>query len=304
MLDNGVSKRSGNWSGDCCDRETTRNEVASSDGEEMSDNERTSALAELDEKEKTMKNENIKVAVKLMERAASNNGLIGLRSCVQRDINATETNDSVIVDADGKDMFCMFVDVCMVHMVPKKKWNDSHMNKHISTIVTVADEAFAMLVLENMSPDLCLEAEERNRMTRRTSKPKHTKSGKDKMGRIEGWRHSGVVRHNQLMRDVVKHRQEDVPLRKQIKENLRKRHMQERDEAEEDDLGEVNGNRDKNNCRVEECKDAVDPSEEMPLTSLASVAEVGTGGVPAMVPIATTQQTAAVQIKLELTNIF
>ena len=281
MLDNGVSKRSGNWSGDCCDRETTRNEVASSDGEEMSDIERTSALKKLDDKEKKMKSENIKVAMKLMKRAASNNGLIGLRSCGQRNMNATEADASVVVDADGKDMFCMFVDVCMVHMVPKKKWNDSHMNKHISTIVTVADEAFAMLVLENMSPDLCLEAEERNRTTRRTSKPKHTKSGKDGMGRIKGWQHSGIVRCNQSTRDVTKHREEDIPLRKQIEENLRKRCMQERDEAEEEDLGEGNDNRDgNNNTAIAEHEDAIDLSEDMQMPLLLSAPTAATQLVP------------------------
>ena len=132
-----------------------------------------------------MKNKNIRTAEKLLKKAASNEGLLGLRSHDKR--SEVGSGDTAVVDEAGKDIFGMFEDVCLVHMVPKTTWNKSHTNKHISKMLSIADEAFAMLVLENMSPDLALEAGERNRVTGKTSKPKCTKSTEDGMGRIKGW---------------------------------------------------------------------------------------------------------------------
>ena len=48
----------------------------------------------------------------------------------------------------------MFVNTCVYQMIPKKQWERNYLNSNMSTYITIADEAFAMLVLENYASDL------------------------------------------------------------------------------------------------------------------------------------------------------
>ena len=48
----------------------------------------------------------------------------------------------------------MTANTCIYQMISKKKWKWNYLNANLSTYVTIADEAFAMLVFENYASDL------------------------------------------------------------------------------------------------------------------------------------------------------
>ena len=54
----------------------------------------------------------------------------------------------------------MFVNACVYKMIPKKKWKSNYLIANLSTYVTIADESFAILVLENYASDLVQDDDE------------------------------------------------------------------------------------------------------------------------------------------------
>ena len=90
-------------------------------------------------------------------------------------------------------VFNMFIDTCLVHMVPRVTWNKNHMIKTLSELFSIADEAFAMLMLENIAPNLQSDIirSAQGRIVwgdRKNAKPKFTKGGRGSQGKMRGWR--------------------------------------------------------------------------------------------------------------------
>ena len=249
VVDEGTSRMSGCWSSDYYHLQAERNSVTDSSGSSSSEGEETpnngdvsgrtaenEALDQIALNELAAKTRNKIIVCKLIARACTESGLLGLWKVYKK---STEHGGFELISDDARDVFYMFVDTCLVHMVPKLVWNRNHMNDSLSKIFTIADEAFAMLVLENIAPDLnkdILKSSGRERVTwvnRKDARPKYTKSGRDSAGKMRGWRYDGIKRYNKLVYDILRWRKKEQELREHTEMELKKRYMLKLNEAGE-----------------------------------------------------------------------
>lgn len=82
-------------------------------------------------------------------------------------------------------------------MVNKQSWKNNHQHVNISSIITIADETLALLVLENnflewMELAKGKEIDKKSRMT------KYTHGGNNKDGTKKGWTLEGKLRFNEI----------------------------------------------------------------------------------------------------------
>ena len=252
MLEHGASKMSGCFSSDCYQFQASRNEVVSTSGSSSSESEdnvtingrgtvnnlnedQLVRLEQLNAKEKERKEKNKTVARRLIVMASSENGVKEIWKVYEKQVvGGVEAFDSI--SEDVCDVFNMFIDTCLVHMVPRVTWNKNHMNETLTKLFSIADEAFAMLVLENIAPDLQSDIlrSAQGRLVwgdRKNAKPKFTKGGRDSQGKMRGWRYEGIVRYNELVRDVIEWRKRKE-LREFTEQVLKKRYRLENDEAD------------------------------------------------------------------------
>ena len=215
---------SGCFSSDCYQFQASRNEVVSTSGSSSSESEdnvtingrgtvnnlnedQLVRLEQLNAKEKERKEKNKTVARRLIVMASSENGVKEIWKVYEKQVvGGVEAFDSI--SEDVCDVFNMFIDTCLVHMVPRVTWNKNHMNETLTELFSIADEAFAMLVLENIAPDLQSDIlrSAQGRLVwgdRKNAKPKFTKGGRDSQGKMRGWRYEGIVRYNELVMDVI-----------------------------------------------------------------------------------------------------
>ena len=113
-----------------------------------------------------------------------------------------------------KDEFKMCAEICMIPMVERSRWRANHKKVPLSQIVTVSDEAFGVLVMENNLEDWIAEItpkKEGEEPHKRGSLCKYTKPVKLRGGAIEnkgvsmnrGWSIEGRERYNKIY-DIVK----------------------------------------------------------------------------------------------------
>jgi hypothetical protein len=69
------------------------------------------------------------------------------------DFQGDETLEHLGDEKESESLFCTFVEVCLVHMIPRSEWNDQRTCRKISDMFSEADEALTMLLLENNSED-------------------------------------------------------------------------------------------------------------------------------------------------------
>lgn len=139
---------------------------------------------------------------------------------------------------DGNDKikhlckFQCFVDYCLVHTRPKKEWKMRRTTEKVSDVFTCADEAFAVLTLENNCNDWKMiidgtvpgAGEGANKVGRTHSKSVYTtwgatkKDGKTKQNLQ--WTSKGIQRFNQLHRKIKLER--ELPETSELEESLRK----------------------------------------------------------------------------------
>ena len=220
--------------------------------------EQQARITEINKNEMKKKIKNKKVARRLVEMAASKEGMMNIWDVYKKSEDTTNEVVYEPISEEKVENFNMYVDTCLVHMIPRTIWNKYHMNKSLTDLFTIADEAFAMLILENISPDLnngFNEIDQDNYeglinvwSDRKDARPKYTKSGRDTQGKMRGWRYEGILRYNDLIRDVVKWRKEKE-LRKFTEIELRKRYRMANDEAE---ANEVDLNKALNSTVLEE----------------------------------------------------
>ena len=120
------------------------------------------------------------------------------------------------VDTDGLQFFA---EVCLKNVVKKRDWRLNHRKEIFRKFVTVADEALAMLVLENNveiwfelaqreSSDLKKGSDngkddETSRSTEETrSVTAYTNGGANTDGTKRGWSRDGIKRYNELYRKI------------------------------------------------------------------------------------------------------
>ena len=170
----------------------------------------TDMLSKIKEKEGVQMERNIDIARKLILRATTEQGLQGLW-----DFYKVSEGNLEVEDDDQRSMYYMFVDTCVSNMMPKKYWKENHMTKKLSDFLTISNEAFAMLILENIAPVLASHFRIRNGEVIKTSTTRYTKRDKDESGKMKGWRMTSIKRYNSLIEDVIMRRGI-----KALKENL------------------------------------------------------------------------------------
>ena len=156
----------------------------------------------------------------LDELSTLHDQFIELSKCLQygkKEIPCEEVNQIIVtyegvekfdsISEDVCDVFNMFIDTCLVHMVPRVTWK-KNLNETLTDLFSIADEAFAMLVLENIALDLQSDIirSAQGRIVwgdRKKAKPKFTKGGRDSQGNMRGWRYEGIVQYNKSVMDVI-----------------------------------------------------------------------------------------------------
>jgi hypothetical protein len=131
------------------------------------------------------------------------------------DFRGNETLERLGDEKESEPLFRTFVEVCLVHMIPRTEWNDGRTCRKISDMFSEADEALTMLLLENNSEDweMLGEAEEGNAGTidnkDRKRKYTHKKTNKKEGGGTKGWVLEGIARFNLLLKVIKKARKKD-----------------------------------------------------------------------------------------------
>ena len=105
--------------------------------------------------------------------------------------------------------FKTIVDLCLKNMVSAKHWKTNHSQIEVSGVVTHADEALALLVLENNLEEWIEKAkgntiEKDNRLT------KYTNLGTRHNGTKKGWSLQGLKRFNEIFKAVKLERQRET----------------------------------------------------------------------------------------------
>ena len=135
------------------------------------------------------------------------------------------------VDTDGLQFFA---EVCLKNVVKKRDWRLNHRKEIFSKFVTVADEALALLVLENnvevwfeVANENCLEEkrsdENRGETDETTSVAVYTGKGANCDGTKKGWSKEGIKRYNELYRKVkeIRGKSEYAEVEEEVKERWR-----------------------------------------------------------------------------------
>ena len=218
-------------------------------------------------------NQNKNTAKELVKRAASQGGLMNIWKIFSPQRDATGKVTGMSKSESAERMYWMFVDTCVFNTIPRKDWKKEHMNKKLSDFIHPTNEAFAMLVLENIAPDFINketgELKSREEMKQKSSSSRYTKGSFEKeSGRKKGWRASGIVRYNKLVKNVYTRRKIDK-MRVSMDSALRKRYVNEIEEAVNAEY-ELNKNESRIKCVVgldlsagdEELKNAVEIPDE------------------------------------------
>lgn len=103
----------------------------------------------------------------------------------------------------SKEMLKLLSEIAFVQMVSREKWKLNYTSVPISALLTVADEAFALLTMENNVNEWMMilkhgkDAETKGQHTIYTSK------GENKDGTKKGWSLDGKMRFNDIYDSVV-----------------------------------------------------------------------------------------------------
>ena len=240
VLQNGTSRKSGAYTSECIQLQMFREQLSSNvvseemtsatSGYSTSENEtimtETDMLMKIKEKESVQMERNISIARKLILRATSEQGLKGLW-----DFYKVSEGNLEVENDDLRSMYYMFVDTCVSNMMPKKYWKENHMTKKLSEFLTISNEAFAMLILENIAPVLVSHCRLRNGEIIKTGTTRYTKKDKDESGKMKGWRMTSIKRYNSLIEDVIMRRGIKA-LKEKLELDLRKRYVSKVSEEE------------------------------------------------------------------------
>ena len=104
----------------------------------------------------------------------------------------------------GRDEdFKVLAEIGFAPMIAREEWKRNHTAANISTIMTVADEAFALLTMENNVNEWIKEAVHGKEEVTRGELTKYTSQGRNKDGTKKGWTLEGKMRYNEIYDKVV-----------------------------------------------------------------------------------------------------
>ena len=256
-----MSRKAGNYTGYCYKLQRFRDSLIVDSGTSSSTDTMTSDQSgnerpmirpgptQIQEREQETLDKNKRVVRLLVERAKTDRGMIGLWAFYNNEKDPS-SDEYLVKNEEDRDIYYMFIDTCVVNMITKAAWKTNHDAKPMSKYISVSDEAFAMLILENIAQSLIDdEAGQAGGVTgaplligsKRTTK--YTKGGRDADGKMRGWRRRGIERFNDLCKDVIV-RRAITEICQQLELDLKKRYQKEKiAEEEAEDVLEVEGER-------------------------------------------------------------
>lgn len=104
------------------------------------------------------------------------------------------------------DVFQLCAEICFPCMVPNQTWKNNHQHVLLSKIVTIADEALALVVLENNFLEW-IEIAKGNEIDKKSRKTKYTHGGVNHDGTKKGWTLEGKLRFNCIFDEVQRQRE-------------------------------------------------------------------------------------------------
>jgi hypothetical protein len=124
--------------------------------------------------------------------------------------------------------YTKFFEVFIVHVVGAAKFRNKVATQFVSSFVTVGDEAFALLVLENCEEKWMDMYDKKE--TKSYKKNKYTDGGKSSQGgrsrNLKGWSNKGLNRFNELYRLVkVDRARKDVAFEGTFLEKMKEKYL-------------------------------------------------------------------------------
>ena len=130
----------------------------------------------------------------------------------------TEGNLHKIRTEGSADALRVFAEICFPALVGKQAWKVNHMQVIYRTFVTVADEALAILILENNYMEW-IDIAKGFKINKQHRLTKYTHGGMDAKGTKKGWSLDGRMRFNSIY-DAIKEARKQ-PGTKEMEEKLR-----------------------------------------------------------------------------------
>lgn len=106
-----------------------------------------------------------------------------------------KVTDVYLDDTIRQDVFRVFIQGVLAHVVTKTKWNVHAHMYDMGTFVNVTDEAFAMVLLENNCDVWMDMVDEPNRNKRNRPRPKY-------LDKREGWSREGLLRFATIATEI------------------------------------------------------------------------------------------------------
>ena len=113
------------------------------------------------------------------------------------------TTDKLRDDGSNEE-FKMFAELCFAPMISRQKWNRNHFIVDLSSMITVADEAFALLTMENNVNEWIDQATKDEDKHEKGTSTKYTGKGMNKDGTKKGWTLDGKKRFNKIFDEVTR----------------------------------------------------------------------------------------------------
>ena len=134
-----------------------------------------------------------------------------IRAQVEMICDKIDDKTSFFVDMrknENHELFQAFVEYCLIHSISSMNWRTKCYNTTVSKMFTVADEAMAILLLENNAKDLKLIKDTRRKIPRKQQNSKFTKIDKegDSGESFQGWHKKGIKRYNELFKIIKESR--------------------------------------------------------------------------------------------------
>ena len=111
------------------------------------------------------------------------------------------------IRAEGTDEeFQLLCEICFEPMMSREQWKLNHSKIAMSTLLTVSNESFSLLTLENNIEEWMESAVKGQDAVKRGEKTKYTSVGMNKDGTKKSWSLEGKKRFNEIYDAVVRER--------------------------------------------------------------------------------------------------
>jgi len=123
----------------------------------------------------------------------------------------------------SKEMFKLLSEVTFAPMISREMWKLNYTSVPISALLTVADEAFALLTMENNVDEWMMLLKHGKDSETKGKHTIYTSQGENKDGTKKGWTLDGKVRFNSIYDSVVLERNTNhtKELEKELQERWR-----------------------------------------------------------------------------------